>query len=63
MTTDWATLRGLLIDLDGVVYTGRDPILGAASFLAEARRRGLRATLVLAGLIALKWAIGLAFLR
>ena len=46
MTTDWATLRGLLIDLDGVVYTGRDPILGAASFLAEARRRGLKFLLV-----------------
>jgi 4-nitrophenyl phosphatase len=46
VTTDWATLRGLLIDLDGVVYTGRDPILGAASFLAEARRRGLKFLLV-----------------
>ena len=46
MATDWSTLRGLLIDLDGVVYTGRDPILGAAGFLAEARRRGLRFLLV-----------------
>jgi HAD superfamily hydrolase (TIGR01457 family) len=31
-----------MIDLDGVVYTGRDPIPGAAGFLAEARRRGLK---------------------
>ena len=46
VTTDWSTLRGLLIDLDGVVYTGRDPILGAAGFLAEARRRGLKFLLV-----------------
>jgi 4-nitrophenyl phosphatase len=46
VTTDWATLRGLLIDLDGVVYTGRDPILGAAGFLGEARRRGLKFLLV-----------------
>jgi 4-nitrophenyl phosphatase len=43
---DWATLRALLIDLDGVVYTGRDPIAGAAGFLAEARRRGLPFLLV-----------------
>jgi 4-nitrophenyl phosphatase len=42
----WAALRGLLIDLDGVVYTGRDPIPGAAGFLAEARRRGLNFLLV-----------------
>src|SRR5207302_6084038 len=35
-----------LIDLDGVVYTGRDPIPGAAEFLAEARRRGLQFQLV-----------------
>jgi 4-nitrophenyl phosphatase len=46
VTTDWSTLRGLLIDLDGVVYTGKDPILGAPSFLAEARRRGLKFLLV-----------------
>ncbi len=31
-----------MIDLDGVVYTGRDPIPGAAGFLTEARRRGLK---------------------
>jgi 4-nitrophenyl phosphatase len=42
----WRTLRGLLIDLDGVVYTGRRPIPGAADFLAQARRRGLRLLLV-----------------
>ncbi len=46
MTSDWASLRGLLIDLDGVVYTGRDPIPGAAGFLTEARRRGVRFLLV-----------------
>jgi 4-nitrophenyl phosphatase len=39
-------LKGLLIDLDGVVYTGREPIPGAAGFLAEARRRGLHFLLV-----------------
>jgi 4-nitrophenyl phosphatase len=44
--TDWSTLRGVLIDLDGVVYIGRDPIRGSAGFLAEARRRGLRFLLV-----------------
>ena len=46
VTVDWALLRGLLIDLDGVVYTGRDPIAGAAGFLAEARQRGLKFLLV-----------------
>lgn len=46
MSVDWSTLRGLLIDLDGVVYTGRDPIPGAAEFLTEARRRGLQFQLV-----------------
>jgi len=46
MTADWAALRGLLIDLDGVVYTGSDPIPGAAGFLSEARRRGLKFLLV-----------------
>src|SRR5712692_7115341 len=46
VTWDWSSLRGLLIDLDGVVYTGRDPIPGAAGFLAEARRRGLKFLLV-----------------
>jgi 4-nitrophenyl phosphatase len=43
---DWSSLRGVLIDLDGVVYTGRDPIPGAAAFLAEARSRGLKFLLV-----------------
>jgi 4-nitrophenyl phosphatase len=46
VTSDWSSLRGLLIDLDGVVYTGREPIPGAAEFLAEARRRGLKFLLV-----------------
>ena len=46
MSVDWSTLRGLLIDLDGVVYTGRDPIAGSAAFLAQARRRGLKFLLV-----------------
>src|SRR6202048_85865 len=46
VTADWSALRGLLIDLDGVVYTGRDPIPGAAGFLSEARRRGLKFLLV-----------------
>src|ERR1044071_6915079 len=44
--TDWSTLQGVLIDLDGVVYTGREPIPGAAEFLREARRRGLKFLLV-----------------
>jgi 4-nitrophenyl phosphatase len=43
---DWSAVRGLLIDLDGVVYTGREPIPGAAEFLTEARRRGLKFLLV-----------------
>ena len=43
---DWSSLKGVLIDLDGVVYTGREPIPGAAGFLAEARRRGLKFLLV-----------------
>src|SRR5438552_15824032 len=46
VTADWSSLKGVLIDLDGVVYTGRDPIAGAAGFLAEARRRGLKFLLV-----------------
>jgi 4-nitrophenyl phosphatase len=46
VSVDWSSLRGLLIDLDGVVYTGRDPIPGAAGFLAEARRRGMKFLLV-----------------
>lgn len=45
-TDAWSALRGVLIDLDGVVYTGREPIPGAAGFLAEARRRGLPFLLV-----------------
>jgi 4-nitrophenyl phosphatase len=46
MSVDWSTLRAVLIDLDGVVYTGRDPIPGAAGFLNEARHRGLKFLLV-----------------
>jgi 4-nitrophenyl phosphatase len=43
---DWSSLKAVLIDLDGVVYTGRIPIPGAAGFLSEARRRGLKFLLV-----------------
>jgi 4-nitrophenyl phosphatase len=43
---DWSTLRGLLIDLDGVLYTGREPIAGAGEFLARARRHGLKFLLI-----------------
>jgi 4-nitrophenyl phosphatase len=46
VTADLAAVRGLLIDLDGVVYTGRDPIAGAAEFLARADRHGLPYLLV-----------------
>ena len=46
MSVDWSSLKGVLIDLDGVVYTGREPIPGAARFLGEARRRGLKFLLV-----------------
>jgi 4-nitrophenyl phosphatase len=46
VSTDWTTLKGVLIDLDGVVYTGRIPIPGAAQFLAQARSRGLKFLLV-----------------
>jgi 4-nitrophenyl phosphatase len=46
VSVDWSIVRGLLIDLDGVVYTGRDPIPGSAGFVDEARRRGLKFLLV-----------------
>jgi len=36
----------VLIDLDGVVYSGREPIPGASDFLAAARRRGMAFLLV-----------------
>ncbi len=39
-------LRGLLIDLDGVVFLGTQPLPGAAGFLSEARRHGLPFLLV-----------------
>ena len=39
-------VRGLLIDLDGVVYTGRQAIPGAAEFLAAARQHHLPFLLV-----------------
>jgi 4-nitrophenyl phosphatase len=44
----WSTggIRGLLIDLDGVIYTGREPIPGSAGFLAAARQHGLPFLLV-----------------
>jgi HAD superfamily hydrolase (TIGR01457 family) len=41
VSVDWPGVRGLLIDLDGVVYTGDEPIPGGAAFLAQARARGL----------------------
>jgi 4-nitrophenyl phosphatase len=46
VTVDWSSLRGVLIDLDGCVYIGHEPIPGSADFLAEARRRGLKFLLV-----------------
>ena len=46
MSGDWSELKGVLIDLDGVVYMGREPIPGAARFLNEARHRGLKFLLV-----------------
>jgi 4-nitrophenyl phosphatase len=39
-------VRGLLIDLDGVVYTGRHAIPGAPKFLGDARQRGMPFLLV-----------------
>ncbi len=41
-----AGVRGLLVDLDGVVYAGREPIPGAGWFLATARRHALPFQLV-----------------
>src|SRR5258708_13374426 len=35
-----------LLDLDGVVYSGRDPIDGAVDALAAARKAGLRLAFV-----------------
>jgi 4-nitrophenyl phosphatase len=46
VSVDWSTLKGVMIDLDGVVYIGREPIPGAPRFLSEARRRGLKFLLV-----------------
>lgn len=46
MTAPLASIRGLLIDLDGVVYTGAMPIPGGDWFLATARRHGLPFLLV-----------------
>jgi 4-nitrophenyl phosphatase len=46
VAVDWSTVRGLLIDLDGVVYTGREPIAGAAEFLALASQRNFPFLLV-----------------
>ncbi|MGI9146640.1 MAG: HAD-IIA family hydrolase [Chloroflexota bacterium] len=42
----WGSVRGLLIDLDGVVYAGREAIAGGGGFLREARRRGVKLLLV-----------------
>jgi 4-nitrophenyl phosphatase len=41
VTVEWPGVRGLLIDLDGVVYTGNEPIAGGAAFLARSRARGV----------------------
>lgn len=41
MTRPWPTVRGIISDLDGVVYRGRHPIPGAAEAIAEWRRKGL----------------------
>ncbi len=46
VTCDWAALRGLLIDLDGCVDMGSEPIASSAGFLSVARRRGLKFLLV-----------------
>jgi len=46
VTVNWAALRGLLVDLDGVVYAGSEPIPGAGQFIAQAKRRGLPFLLV-----------------
>ena len=46
MTGDWTSLRGLLIDLDGCVFTGHAAIPGSAEFIDEARRRGWKFQLV-----------------
>ena len=39
---DLANLRGLLLDLDGVVYRGMDPLPGAAELSATLRSLGIR---------------------
>jgi 4-nitrophenyl phosphatase len=41
MSLDLSTLRGLLVDLDGVVYEGDRPLPGAAEFFAFLRTRRL----------------------
>ncbi len=39
-------IRGVLLDLDGVLYNGEEPIEGAARAVAEVRRTGVRALFV-----------------
>jgi 4-nitrophenyl phosphatase len=46
MAVEWSSIKGLLIDLDGVVFTGRLPIEGAPEFLAQARQQGMRFQLI-----------------
>jgi 4-nitrophenyl phosphatase len=46
MASDWSAVRGLLIDLDGVVYTGSEPVPGAGELIREVRQRGLPFLLV-----------------
>lgn len=38
---DLAAIKGLLIDMDGVLYRGHEPIPGGASFIAFLRQRGI----------------------
>src|SRR5262249_7640032 len=46
MVSDWSAVRGLLIDLDGVVYTGSELIPGAGELIDDVRQRGLPFLLV-----------------
>lgn len=39
-------IRGVLLDLDGTVYLGRNQVPGAADFVARLRERGLRCLFV-----------------
>ena len=41
-----AACDGLIIDLDGVIWRGGDPVPGAAEAIAEVRRHGTRVLFV-----------------